>query len=187
MGTMAGDDGAGNQVGVAPEVTWIAANGCCPSDAALISSGEWMLAPEDLDGREPRRHQAAPHREQLVGHPGASNDPFMEDILKAWAASGIFGTWSNGNNGPGCATSGSPGSRTINYSVGAYDVNNAIAGFSSRGAGQDGELKPNISAPGVNVRSSLPGSTYGALQRHVDGGTAPGGHHRTPVVRGARH
>ncbi|MGH3347909.1 MAG: S8 family serine peptidase, partial [Nocardioides sp.] len=50
MGTMAGDDGAGNQIGVAPGVTWIAANGCCPSDAALISSGEWMLAPTDLNG-----------------------------------------------------------------------------------------------------------------------------------------
>nr|WP_269474618.1 carboxypeptidase regulatory-like domain-containing protein [Phytohabitans flavus] len=36
-----------------------------------------------------------------------------------------------------------------------------MASFSSRGAGQDGEIKPNISAPGVNVRSSLPGNAYG--------------------------
>ena len=32
MGTMVGDDGAANQVGVAPGAKWIAANGCCPSD-----------------------------------------------------------------------------------------------------------------------------------------------------------
>ena len=42
----------------------------------------------------------------------------MEDIEQAWAASGIFGAWSNGNSGPACETSGSPGSRIINYSVG---------------------------------------------------------------------
>ena len=42
-------------------------------------------------------------------------------------------------------------------------VNNNIAGFSSRGAGQNGEIKPNISAPGVNVRSSIPGSAYGSI------------------------
>ena len=53
MGTMLGDDGAANQIGVAPGAKWIAANGCCPSDAALISSGQWMLAPTDLDGENP--------------------------------------------------------------------------------------------------------------------------------------
>ena len=53
MGTMVGDDGAANQIGVAPGAKWIAANGCCPSDAALIASGQWMLAPTDLDGHNP--------------------------------------------------------------------------------------------------------------------------------------
>src|SRR5262249_18484486 len=89
-----------------------------------------------------------------------SNDPFMQDVTDAWAASGIFGVWSNGNIGPTCDTSSSPGSRTSSYSVGAYDASDTIAGFSSRGAGQDGEIKPNISAPGVNVRSSVPGNGY---------------------------
>ena len=28
MGTMVGDDGAGNQIGVAPGATWVAAKGC---------------------------------------------------------------------------------------------------------------------------------------------------------------
>ena len=162
MGTMLGDDGAANQIGVAPGAKWIAANGCCPSDAALISSGEWMLAPTDLEGENPDTTKRPNIVNNSWGTTAPSNDPFMEDIELAWAASGIFGTWSNGNNGPSCETSGSPGSRIINYSVGAYDSSNTIAPFSSRGAGQDGELKPNISAPGVNVRSSLPGNTYGA-------------------------
>ncbi|GAA5142017.1 hypothetical protein GCM10023340_04810 [Nocardioides marinquilinus] len=162
MGTMVGSDGGANQVGVAPGATWIAANGCCPSDEALISSGEWMLAPTDLEGNNADPSKRPNIINNSWGTQVPTNDPFMEDVLEAWEAAGIFGTWSNGNNGPACQTSGSPGSRTINYSVGAYDVNNGIADFSSRGVGQDGEIKPNISAPGVNVRSTLPGSTYGS-------------------------
>ncbi len=163
MGTMVGDDGGANQIGVAPGAEWIAANGCCPTDAALVSSGQWMLAPTDLNNQNPDITKRPNIVNNSWGTQVPSNDPFMEDVLEAWAAAGIFGTWSNGNNGSGCQTSGSPGSRIINYSVGAYDIGNAIAPFSSRGAGQDGELKPNISAPGVNVRSSFPGSTYGAI------------------------
>ncbi|XTZ14245.1 S8 family serine peptidase [Micromonospora echinospora] len=159
MGTMAGEAGA-NQIGVAPEVKWIAANGCCPSDAALITSGEWMLEPTDLNGQNPDASKRPNIINNSWGTTLPSNDPFMEDVTLAWTASGIFGTWSNGNKGSACQTSGSPGSRTANYSVGAYDVNNNIASFSSRGAGQDGEIKPNIAAPGVNVRSSIPGNGY---------------------------
>ncbi|WP_344750977.1 S8 family serine peptidase [Micromonospora olivasterospora] len=159
MGTMAGAAGA-NQIGVAPEVKWIAANGCCPSDAALINSGQWMLQPTDLNGQNPDASKRPNIINNSWGTTAPSTDPFMEDVTNAWTASGIFGSWSNGNNGPSCQTSGSPGSRTSNYSVGAYDINNNIASFSSRGSGQDGGIKPNISAPGVNIRSSVPGSTY---------------------------
>ncbi|MGN9777500.1 S8 family serine peptidase [Micromonospora sp. H33] len=162
MGTMAGSDGA-NKIGVAPEVKWIAANGCCPSDAALIASGEWMLEPRDLNGQNPDASKRPNIINNSWGTTLPSNDPFMEDVTLAWTASGIFGTWSNGNSGPACQTSGSPGSRTSNYSAGAYDINNNIASFSARGAGQDGQIKPNLSAPGVNVRSSVPGSAYASF------------------------
>ncbi|OLF05745.1 peptidase S8 [Actinophytocola xinjiangensis] len=162
MGTMAGDDGADNHIGVAPGVRWIAANGCCPSDEALVRSAQWLLEPTDLAGQNPDAGLRPHVINNSWGTQVPSNDPFMEDVSAAWTASGIFAVWSNGNNAPGCRTAGSPGSRIINYSVGAYDENHRIAGFSSRGTGQDGETKPNISAPGVNVRSALPGSKYGA-------------------------
>lgn len=163
MGTMVGDDGGENQIGVAPEATWIAANGCCPSDAALIASGQWMLAPTDLEGENPDP-TVRPHViNNSWGTLAPSNDPFMEDVSEAWAAAGQFGVWANGNSGPACQTSGSPGSRIINYSVGNYQQSHVISGSSGRGAGQDGEIKPNISAPGTAVRSSFPGSTYGTI------------------------
>ncbi|MFF5077391.1 S8 family serine peptidase [Actinoplanes sp. NPDC000266] len=159
MGTMAGSA----DIGVAPGVRWIAANGCCPSDAALISSGQWLLEPTDRTGANPDASKRPNIINNSWGTTQPSTEPFMQDVTDAWEASGIFGVWSNGNIGPGCTSSGSPGSLAANYSAGAYDVNNVIAEFSSRGAGQNGELKPNIAAPGVNVRSSWPGSGYNSI------------------------
>ncbi|GGU27978.1 S8 family serine peptidase [Nocardioides albus] len=160
MGTMVGDDAGGTGIGVAPGATWIAVNGCCPSDTALIAAGEWILEPTDRNGENPNAAKRPNVVNNSWGSQAPSNDPFMEDISKAWEASGIFSSFANGNNGPGCATSGAPGSRTVNYSVGAYAVNHTIGSFSSRGPGQDGEIKPAIAAPGVAIRSSVPGNGY---------------------------
>jgi subtilisin family serine protease len=163
MGTMVGDDGGANQIGVAPKAKWIAANGCCPSDASLIASGQWMLAPTKVNGARPKVKKRPDIVNNSWGSSLPSDDPFMEDVILAWEASGIFGQWSNGNNGPVCHTSGSPGSRIATYSAGAYDINNNIASFSSRGPGQSLAVKPNISAPGVNVRSSWLSSSYNSI------------------------
>lgn len=162
MGTMVGDDGGPNQIGVAPRAEWITSNGCCPSNEALLNSMQWMLAPRDLtDAESSARPSQRPHIiNNSWGTQQPSNDPFGEDVQQAWADAGIFGMWSNGNSGPNCQTSGSPGSRIVNYSAGAYDINDEIASFSSRGSGQGSEVKPNISAPGVDVRSSVPGNGY---------------------------
>lgn len=159
-GTMVGDDGGQNQIGVAPGATWIAANGCCPTDQALIDSGEWMLAPTKLDGSDPDTTKRPHVINNSWGTTAPSNDPFMEDVIEAWDASGMFSMWANGNSGPACNTSGAPGSRIITYSVGNYTSSHTISNSSSKGYGQDGEIKPNISAPGSAIRSSVPGNSY---------------------------
>jgi len=167
MGTMVGDDGAGNQVGVAPNAKWIAAAGCCPTDQALLDSGQWILAPTDLAGANPRPDL----RPNVVNNSWGSTtgslptDPFYKQVVQGWRASGIFPAFSNGNSGPACESSGSPGDYTESYSSGAFDINGNIASFSARGPGETGTglIKPNLSAPGVDVRSSLPGGAYGAL------------------------
>jgi hypothetical protein len=76
-------------------------------------------------------------------------------------AAGIFPQFANGNSGPFCGSSGSPGDYTETYSAGAFDASNNIAEFSSRGSSFFGDTKPNIAAPGVDVRSSVPGGEYG--------------------------
>ncbi len=124
-----------------------------------------MLAPTDLSGQNPRP-DLRPH---VVNNSWGSNngaDTFFQATVQAWLASGIFPAFATGNAGPSCNTVGSPASYPESYGVGAFDINNAIAGFSSRGAAPasvGGEIKPNIAAPGVNVRSSLNNSDYGVL------------------------
>lgn len=163
MGTMIGSDGGENQIGVAPGAKWIAASGCCPSDEALIASGEWMLAPTDLagDNADPTKRPNVVNNSWGTRNP--SNEPFMEDISVSWADAGIFGVFANGNSGPGCNTSGSPGSRIVNYSVGNYQQNHSPSTLSSRGAGQNGAIKPDIAAPGTAVRSAMDGGGYQLL------------------------
>ncbi|WP_246002324.1 S8 family serine peptidase [Allorhizocola rhizosphaerae] len=161
MGTMVGDDGGSNQIGVAPGAKWIAAKGCetngC-SEEALLSSGEWIIAPTDLNGANPRPDLAPDIVNNSWG--GDGYDPFYEEIVAAWLAAGIFPAFSNGNSGPSCSTSGSPGMYEESYSSGMFDINNVIDPDSSRGAGENGDIKPNLAAPGVNVRSSVPGNGY---------------------------
>jgi hypothetical protein len=164
MGTMVGDDGdpGTNQIGVAPHARWIAAKGCedlgC-SDSALLASGQWVIAPTDLNGQNPRPDLAP----NIVNNSWGSGpgDPFYQQIVDAWNAAGIFPQFSNGNAGPSCGSAGSPGDFLNTYAAGAFDINNTIADFSSRGPSAfGGELKPNIAAPGVDVRSSVPGGGY---------------------------
>lgn len=164
MGTMVGDDGGSNQIGVAPGAKWITANGCntC-TDVDLIESGEWMLAPTKLNGNRPKTGKRPHIINNSWGTTVPGFDPFYDDVISSWDASGIFGQWSNGNSGPSCSTSGSPGSLTETYSAGAYDINNTIASFSARGPGESGNIKPNIAAPGVNVRSAYLNNSYANL------------------------
>ncbi|MEU4241764.1 S8 family serine peptidase [Actinoplanes sp. NPDC026619] len=158
MGTMAGADG----IGVAPGVRWIAAKGCestsC-SIGSLLAAGQWIVAPTDRDGNDPRPDLAPDVVNNSWGG-GSGFDPWYSDIVNSWVAAGIFPAFSNGNNGPGCGTASTPGSYNATYASGAFDVNNAIASFSSRGTGEAGSIKPDIAAPGVDVRSSVPGG-YG--------------------------
>jgi subtilisin family serine protease len=163
MGTMVGDDGGSNQIGVAPKARWITANGCCGSEQGLVESGQWMLAPTKLSGAKPKPKKRPHVVNNSWGYTSPGQQTLFDAIIAAWDASGIFGQWSNGNIGPSCNTSGAPGSRPQSYSAGAYDINNVIASFSSRGPGQAGDVKPNISAPGVNVRSSIPTNGYGSI------------------------
>ncbi|SDG35590.1 Carboxypeptidase regulatory-like domain-containing protein [Sinosporangium album] len=160
MGTMVGDDGGTNQIGVAPGAKWIAAKACqsnrC-SEAALLAAGQWILAPTDLNGANPRPDLAPDvvNNSWTIGYYSG-----YKEIIQAWVAAGIFPVFANGDaTYPVCGTTGTPGRYVESYSVGAFDQRNGATVFSSRGAGDNGEIKPNITAPGF-ARSSIKHGGY---------------------------
>jgi subtilisin family serine protease len=162
MGTIVGDDGGNNQIGVAPRAHWIAAKGCedvsC-SSFALMSSGQWMLAPTKTDGSSPRPDL----RPQVVNNSwgGPGSDEFYRSIVQSWVAAGIFPVFSVGARGPQCGTVEAPASYPESYGVSAFDMSNIIASFAGRGPSPlGGIVKPNVTAPGVSIRSSVPTNVY---------------------------
>jgi subtilisin family serine protease len=157
MGTIAGGLG----IGVAPGATWIAAKGCessgC-SEFALNSAADWILAPRKTDGSNPNPSM----RPQLVSNSwgGGRGDTWYASKVDAWLAAGIIPVFSAGNSGPACETANDPGEYPNVISAGATDSADGIAFFSSRGPRSSGGIGPDLSAPGVGVRSSVPGGGY---------------------------
>lgn len=171
MGTMVGDDGAGNQIGVAPEARWI---GCrnmedgVGTPSTYTECFQWFMAPTRLDGSgaDP---SMAPH---IINNswgcpPEEGCTPveiaLMEDIVDSVRAAGILVVASAGNSGSGCGSIDTPpGMYASGFSVGATGASSDdIAGFSSRGPTPDNLLKPDVTAPGVSIRSTVPGDGYG--------------------------
>ena len=167
MGTMVGDDGGANQIGVAPGAEWIAAKGCESGSCsynALLKSAEWIAAPCP-SGVQPGDPSCDPSkRPNVVNNSwgGGGGDPWYQASVDAWRAAGIFPSFSAGNSGPGPGTIGSPGDYCNVEGIGATNISDVVAGFSSRGPGNFPACtnKPDVSAPGENVRSSINGGGY---------------------------
>ncbi|TCS95440.1 bacillopeptidase F [Hazenella coriacea] len=182
VGTMVGaePDGA-NQVGVAPGAKWIAVKAFTGSgsatDQSLLTAGEWMIAPKDRNG--------VPHPEKapdVINNSwggGSGIDDWYRDMVRNWRAANIFPEFSAGNSGPGAGSVNTPSNYPESFATGATDINNKIASFSSRGPSPyGGILKPEVSAPGVNIRSSVPGNGYDGTYS----GTSMAGPHVSAVV-----
>ncbi|MBM7618235.1 subtilisin family serine protease/outer membrane protein assembly factor BamB/putative cell wall-binding protein [Bacillus tianshenii] len=160
--------GAGEPIGVAPGAEWIAAkifNDSGGTTASAIHQAfEWFLAP----GGDPSK---AP---DVVNNSWGSADTYRTEFLegvRAWVAAGIFPLFSAGNEGPGAQTIGSPGSFPEAFAIGASDINDQIASFSSRGPvswpNENGEqvryIKPEVTAPGHQIYSAWPGGGYNTI------------------------
>ena len=176
MGTMVGDDGAGNQIGMAPGAQWM---GCRNMDrgwgtpARYTECFEFFLAPYPVGGSAIT--QGVPSLAPAVignswscpASEGCSALTLQAEVDKVRAA-GIELVAAAQNYGPACRTVSEPiGMYASAFTVGATDSTDSIAGFSSRGpviADGSGRRKPDISAPGVSIRSSIPGGGYGLSQ-----------------------
>jgi hypothetical protein len=188
-GTTSGDDGSGNQIGVAPGAKWI---GCRNMDqgngtpATYSECFQFFIAPTDLNGNNPNPALRPHVMNNSWGCPvseGCTTRAELETVVNNSQAAGIFVVVSAGNSGPNCSTvSDPPAIYDASFSVGAFDINNTMASFSSRGPSTfytPNILKPNISAPGVTVRSCTRTSdtSFGNMS-----GTSMAGPHVVGVV-----
>jgi serine protease AprX len=164
VGTATGDDGAGNQIGMAPGAKWI---GCRNMDqgngtpARYIECMEWFLAPYPIGGGQgdPLRAPDITSNSWVCPPSEGCSANTLQAAVEAQAAAGIMMVAGAGNDGPSCSTvMYPPAIYAASYTVGALNTGqDVVANFSSRGpVTVDGSnrIKPDISAPGTGTRSS---------------------------------
>ncbi|WP_438431493.1 S8 family serine peptidase [Gorillibacterium sp. sgz500922] len=182
MGTMVGSEANGtNKIGVAPGAKWIAVRIFNPktTDSVILSGAQWILAPVDAQGG--LHPELAPDVVNNSWGGGAGLDEWFRPTVQAWRAAGIFPEFSAGNvtltnpGGPGSVAN--PANYPESFSTGATNINGQLADFSLRGPSPYGEIKPEVSAPGVNIRSSVPGGYEGGWD-----GTSMAGPHTTALA-----
>ncbi|MFC4620550.1 S8 family serine peptidase, partial [Camelliibacillus cellulosilyticus] len=167
VGTMVGSEPNGtHKVGVAPGAEWVAAkildangNGY---DTQILAGAEYLLAPTDNNGNPHPEKAPDVINNSWGGGPGL--DEWFRPMVQNWRAAGIFPVFSAGNTdifnpgGPGSVAA--PGNYPESFAVGATDSNDNLASFSLQGPSPYDEIKPEVSAPGVNVCSSVPDNQY---------------------------
>ena len=165
-GTMVGSEPNGtNQIGVAPGAKFISVKAFTSNggtDTDLLEAAEWILAPTDSSGNA--RVDMAPDVVNNSWGGGPGLDEWYRDVVRNWRAAEIFPEFSAGNttltNPGGAGSVAAPANYPESFATGAIDINNKVASFSLRGPSPYDKIKPDISAPGVNIRSSVPGSVY---------------------------
>jgi subtilisin family serine protease len=174
----------GNSTGVAPDAEWF---GCVnlarnlANPALYLDCMQFMLAPFPLNGDpftdgDPARGAHVINNSWGCPELEGCDALALRPAVHALRAAGIFVVASAGNDGPACSTVQDPIALYDEaFSVGAVDRFGQVAGFSSRGpVAEDGSgrIKPDIAAPGVEVLSAFPGSTYA----YADGTSMAGPH-----------
>lgn len=172
IGTIVGHDGDKNQIGVAPESQWIACRNMDKgygTPVTYLECFEYFLAPYPYGG-DPLKDGDVTKAPHIVNNSwscpnseGCDGDELLP-VLEAYEKAGILNVVSAGNDGSRCRTirNGPAHHSHAVLSVGALNHRTeTIAGFSSRGPSAfDGMIGPHITAPGVNIRSAVPGKKY---------------------------
>lgn len=173
MGTLVGSDGL-TKIGVAPKAKWISCRNMDQgegSPSTYMECFEFFLAPWDSNGKNPDPNRAPDVVSNSWGctlgarPEGEGCEPkSLAQATHALRAAGIFVSASAGNAGPDCSTITDPSAiYNASTTVGATTSRDLLASFSSRGPVADGSRKPDLSAPGVSVLSSIPGGAYAQL------------------------
>ncbi|MEC9359945.1 MAG: S8 family serine peptidase [Pseudomonadota bacterium] len=170
-GTMVGDDGAGMQIGMAPQAEWMACRSLLDPFVGLgtvptyLDCMEWMIAPYPTGDSTAADPAMAPDVvNNSWGCVEACAPPLLQSVNEATKAAGIVQVVSAGNDGDTCGTIAFPlAVYESSFTVGATDNNDEMASFSSRGpvlTDLSLRIKPDVVAPGVNTLSSVLDGEY---------------------------
>jgi len=118
-----------------------------------------------------------------LGGDGTDGDP-LSIAVKSAVDAGVVVVAAAGNSGPSMGTVESPGRIPEVITVGAVDSGGKLASFSSRCTKSRDVMKPEISAPGVNIVSCVPYSN-GELSSPTGYRSLSGTSMATPHVSGA--
>ncbi|KUN65697.1 hypothetical protein AQJ46_27000 [Streptomyces canus] len=140
--------------GVAPGASLIVGKVCSDRDCAESSI---------LAGMEWAAPRARVINMSLAGDDTPGLDVLEEAVNTLTAKTGALFVVAAGNDGGADGTVDSPSTADAALSVGAVDKQDVMASFSSRGPREDGAIKPEITAPGVDIvaaRAAHAGSDY---------------------------
>src|SRR5215475_8797604 len=166
LGTAIGDDGAGNQIGMAPQAQGIGCRNMDQGDgtpARYIECMEFFLAPYPVNGDpsqgDPTKAPDVTINSWVCPASEGCSVNTLQSAVEGQRNAGIAMVVAAGNSGPGCSTVSDPPSfYDASYTVGALNTgSDTIASFSSHGpVTRDGSnrTKPDITAPGTNTRSA---------------------------------
>lgn len=148
----------GTTYGVAPEVTLLAVKVLSSSGSGSwegVAKGVQYVADYKDNGKTVDIASMS-----LGGRPPCQQ--VLKDAFTNGLKLGVRFAIAAGNSGPSAKTIGTPGDLEDIISVGATDINDGIASFSSRGpVSWNGPeyIKPDVSAPGVNITSCWKGAS----------------------------
>jgi subtilisin family serine protease len=162
-GTAVGGNAGGTDIGVAPQAQFISCkafnSGGSAFNSDILDCMQWMTDPDGNPDTD--------------DYPDVVNNSWggasfclstFQNAVRAWWTLGIFPNFAAGNNGPGVGSGSIPATYPESFGVGATDINDNIASFSGRGPSAcDGSIFPEVSAPGVAIRSARGGGGYHSL------------------------
>ncbi|TMW68519.1 hypothetical protein Poli38472_005987 [Pythium oligandrum] len=144
-----------NNLGVAPEATWLACRACneygeC-MDSSVLLCAQYMLCPFNVVTGE-KDCSKRPHVINMSWNYEYQGVNIAQPAVEAWLTAGIVPVISNGNSGSSCGSVNSPADwASTSITVGATNAKDDIWPGSARGPGPDGSIKPDLSAPGADV------------------------------------
>ncbi|MFB7307337.1 S8 family serine peptidase [Streptomyces sp. NPDC056192] len=174
-----GANSDGRYKGVAPGadllVGKVLSNSGQGADSSILAGMEWAV------------EQGADVVSMSLGGPDAPGEDVLTNAVNSLSASSnVLFVIAAGNSGPGESTLGTPGAADAALTVGAVDKSDALADFSSRGPRLgDMAIKPEITAPGVDIVAARAAGTTMGTPVDADYTAAGGTSMATPHVAGS--